>query len=199
MNSKSVVGKKTASILAAGALSIALIGTAVISTPAPAEAKAASASVSHSKFDAHAVQTLNSFYKPALKGQFPNFYGFTVGSTTKQAVIKAIGPAPEPGKDSDAFDVYHAEMGHPGYAVSYKLNKIREMRYFGTNVERQTNIGGISLAMLVHEWGAPNKSATFKAGKQTQKKVTYVRGSFQLEFIFNSPTDLDHINLTDKG
>lgn len=73
------------------------------------------------------------------------------------------------------------------------------MRYFGTNVERQTNIGGISLAMLVHEWGAPNKSATFKTGKQTQKKVTYVRGSFQLEFIFNNPTDLDHINLTHKG
>ena len=83
---------------------------------------------------------MQSFYKPATKGQFPDFNGFTVGVTTKDNVILAMGRAPEPGTDSDAFDVYHAEMGHPGYAISYKLNRIREMRYLGTNVERQSNM-----------------------------------------------------------
>lgn len=152
------------------------------------------ATVSHT----HALQTLNSFYKPALQGQFPGLKGLTVEKSTRKDVYKAIGKPEMPGKDSDAFDVYHAEMGHPGYAISYKLNKIREMRYFGTNVERDDNIGGITVKMLVQQWGAPKSSTVFKSGKTTQKKIIYIRGDYQLEFIFNNNTDLDHINLTSK-
>ncbi|WP_246061869.1 YjgB family protein [Paenibacillus oralis] len=148
---------------------------------------------------AQALKTLNSFYKPALKGQFPGAVAdLTVGVSTRQDVQEKIGKPDSPGKDSDAFDVYNAEMGHPGYTVSYKKDRIREIRYFGTNVERQTNIGGITLQMLVHNWGKPNASKTIKNGKLIQKKIVYNRGDYALSFIFNDNAHLDHINLTVK-
>ncbi|SFF07713.1 protein of unknown function [Paenibacillus catalpae] len=185
--------KKTAiATIAAGTLVLSAAGT----VPSYAAADTTASVDSQTK----ALQTLMSFYKPALQGQFPNFHSFTIGKTTHETVIKTIGKAESPAKDADGFDVYHAEMGHPGYAINYKLGKIREMRYFGTNVERQTNLGGISVRMLVHNWGAPNESVLIKSGKITQKKITYVRGKYQLEFIFNgtSGTGLDHINLVNK-
>lgn len=149
--------------------------------------------------EAQALETLNSFYKPALKGQFPGAVaGLTLGVSTRQDVKDAIGEPESPGEDADAFDVYHATMGSPGYAISYKLNKIREMRYFGTNVERQTNIGGITLEMLKEHWGKPASTSTIKNGKLVQTKVVYTRGDYALSFIFNDAADLDHINLTAK-
>ncbi|OXS59133.1 hypothetical protein B1A99_10880 [Cohnella sp. CIP 111063] len=161
--------------------------------PQPASAAAVSTD------QAQALQTLNSFYKPALKGEFPGaMTGLAIGTGSRQDVRKQIGAPDFPGKHADDFDVYHAEMGHPGYAISYKLNKIREIRYFGTNVERQTNIGGITLKMLVRQWGLPNSSKTIKNGKLVQKKVVYHRGDYALSFIFNDDTHLDHINLTAK-
>ncbi|WP_274648778.1 YjgB family protein [Paenibacillus humicola] len=192
MNYFTAVKKTAIAAVTAGTIALSAAGAV------PSYAAAGTAA----PVDAHmmAFQTLMSFYKPALQGQFPNFYGFTVGSTSHETVIKTIGEAESPAKDADDFDVYHAEMGHPGYAINYKLDKIREMRYFGTNVERQTNIGGISLRMLIQHWGAPNQSVLIKSGKTIQKKITYVRGKFQLEFIFNGTngTGLDHINLTKK-
>ncbi|WP_336772510.1 YjgB family protein [Paenibacillus sp. MMO-58] len=183
------------------AVASVVAGTLALSATGAVPSHAAAAQ-SAASVDAHAkaFETLMSFYKPALNGQFPNFHGFTIGSTTHASVIKAIGEAESPAKDSDDFDVYHAEMGHPGYAISYKLGKIKEMRYFGTNVERQTNLGGISLKMLVQHWGAPNESVLIKSGKTVQKKITYVRGKYQLEFIFDgtSGTNLNHINLVNK-
>ncbi|WP_235439819.1 YjgB family protein [Paenibacillus sp. DMB20] len=146
-----------------------------------------------------ALKTLNSFYKPALKGQFPGAVsGLTIGRSTKQDVIQKIGQPEMPGKDADDFDLYGANMGNPGYAFHYKLGKIREMRYFGTNVERQTNIGGITMNMLKRNWFKPSSTTTFKNGKTTQTKLTYIRGDYKLEFIFNSSTELDHINLAAK-
>ncbi|REE91711.1 uncharacterized protein DUF4309 [Paenibacillus taihuensis] len=186
--------KKTAvAAVVAGTLAL----STVAAVPTYASTTAAAPVDAHTK----AFETLMSFYKPALQGQFPNFHGFTLGSTTHGTVIKALGEAEDPAKDADGFDVYHAEMGHPGYAINYKLNKIREMRYFGTNVERQTNLGGISVRMLVQHWGTPNESVLIKSGKLVQKKITYVRGKYQLEFIFNGTTGtgLDHINLVTKS
>ncbi|SFJ16294.1 protein of unknown function [Paenibacillus sp. UNC496MF] len=185
--------KKTAiAAVAAGTLALSAVGAA----PSYAAAGTAAPVDAHMK----AFETLMSFYKPALQGQFPNFHNFTLGSTTHETVLKTIGEAESPATDADGFDVYHAEMGHPGYAINYKLGKIREMRYFGTNVERQTNLGGITVRMLVQHWGAPNASTLIKSGKTVQKKLTYVRGKYELEFIFNgtSGTGLDHINLVNK-
>jgi hypothetical protein len=198
------IKKATVVLFTAGVLTLGVVGTTNFLSPVNAAvistAKAGSVSTSQaSEYHTMALQTLNSFYKPALKGQFPGLKGLTVEKSTRQDVIKAIGTPEMPGQDSDAFDVYGADMGNPGYAISYKLNKIREMRYFGTNVERQSNIGGITVQMLVQQWGAPHSSTVFKSGKITQKKIVYIRGAYQLEFIFNNNTNLDHINLTQKS
>ncbi|GGH28477.1 YjgB family protein [Paenibacillus segetis] len=143
-----------------------------------------------------ALKTLNSFYKPALKGQFPGSVSdLTIGESTREDVFELMGEPYEQGDDAESFIIYHAEMGHPGYAFLFKLDKIREMRYFGTNVERGTNIGGITKKMLFKNWYAPDSRTTIKNGKVKQTKITYLRGDYKLEFIFNSSTDLDHINL----
>ena len=149
------------------------------------------------------VKTLNSFYKPALKGQFPGAVsGLTVGESTKRDVIQQIGEPSKPGKYPTSFDLYSANMGNPGYAFSYKSkyysNKIQEIRYFGTNVESQTNIGGITMKMVKQNWYAPSSVSKFNNGGITQTKLTYNRGDYKIEFIFNSSTDLDHINLLEK-
>lgn len=195
--------KATVALTIAGALGLGLAGLNNVVLPAEqayaAGKTATTAASTGQSASEQALKTLMSFYKPALKGQFPGAVsGLTVGKSTKQDVIKAIGKPYEAAKDADGFDVYTADMGNPGYAFNYKLNKIREMRYFGTNVERQTNIGGITMKMLKQNWGAPTATSTLKAGKTTQTKLTYVRGAYKLEFIFNSATALDHINLLQK-
>jgi hypothetical protein len=145
---------------------------------------------------AKALKTLNSFYKPALNGRFPgSVSGLKIGVSTRKEVLGKIGQPDQPRRNAAGFDSYTSNMGHPGYAIAYKLNKIREMRYFGTHVERQTNIGGITKKLLIHKWGMPSNSVTIRNGSLVQQKITYYRGKFKLAFIFNSSTNLDHINL----
>lgn len=198
MNLKQPAKKAIVTLTMAGVVGLSAFGANHAVLPLQ-QAEAATAASAEDYAAEHALKTLNSFYKPALKGQFPGAVsGLTIGKSTKQDVYKVIGEPPVPGKDADAFDVYGANMGNPGYAFSYKLNKIREMRYFGTNVERQTNIGGITMKMLKKNWFAPDATTTFKNGKTKQTKLTYHRGEYKLEFIFNSSTELDHINLLKK-
>ncbi|MEC0306927.1 hypothetical protein PAEVO_08510 [Paenibacillus sp. GM2FR] len=198
MNLKQPAKKAIVALTMAGVFGVSAIGVNHAVFPLQ-QAEAATAANAGDYAAEHALKTLNSFYKPALKGQFPGAVsGLTIGKSTKQDVYKAIGEPSVAGKHADAFDVYGANMGNPGYAFSYKLNKIREMRYFGTNVERQTNIGGITMKMLKQNWFAPDATTTFKTGKVKQTKLTYNRGDYKLEFIFNSSTELDHINLLKK-
>ncbi|MEC0205619.1 YjgB family protein [Paenibacillus lautus] len=198
MNLKQPAKKAIVALTMAGVFGVSAIGVNHAVFPLQ-QAEAATAANAGDYAAEHALKTLNSFYKPALKGQFPGAVsGLTIGKSTKQEVYKAIGEPSVAGKHADAFDVYGANMGNPGYAFSYKLNKIREMRYFGTNVERQTNIGGITMKMLQQNWFAPDATTTFKTGKVKQTKLTYNRGDYKLEFIFNSSTELDHINLLKK-
>ncbi len=198
MNLKLPAKKAIVALTMAGVFGVSAIGVNHAVFPLQ-QAEAAQAANTGDYAAKQALKTLNSFYKPALKGQFPGAVsGLTIGRSTKQDVYKAIGEPSVPGKHADAFDVYVANMGNPGYAFSYKLNKIREMRYFGTNVERQTNIGGITMKMLKQNWFAPDATTTFKTGKIKQTKLTYYRGDYKLEFIFNSSTELDHMNLLKK-
>ncbi|MGE7824352.1 YjgB family protein [Paenibacillus sp. NPDC093718] len=198
MNLKHPAKKAIVALTMAGVFGVSAIGVNHAVFPLQ-QAEAATAANAGDYAAKQALKTLNSFYKPALKGQFPGAVsGLTIGKNTKQDVYKAIGEPSVPGKHADAFDVYGANMGNPGYAFSYKLNKIREIRYFGTNVERQTNIGGITMKMLKQNWFAPDATTTFKTGKIKQTKLTYNRGDYKLEFIFNSSTELDHINLLKK-
>ncbi|MDG0811224.1 YjgB family protein [Cohnella rhizosphaerae] len=188
---------KICAAIAAGAVLLGGAGASDIAS-ASAPAQAVEVSAASDETEAMVIKNLMTFYKPALKGQFPDFHAFTIGRTTHQDVVDAIGEPPQQRVDADGWDVYHAEMGHPGYALNYKLNKLREMRYFGTNVERQTNIGGITLHMLYKYWSSPDSGAIIKNGKLMQRKITYVRGDYKMEFIFNNLQgyNLDHINLT---
>ncbi|ANA82152.1 DUF4309 domain-containing protein [Paenibacillus glucanolyticus] len=198
MNMKQPAKKAIVTFTMAGVVGLSALGVNYTVFPIH-QAEAATTASTGNYASEQALQKLNSFYKPALKGQFPgSVSGLTIGKSTKQDVYKTIGEPSLPGKDADAFDLYGANMGNPGYAFSYKLNKIREMRYFGTNVERQTNIGGITMKMLKQNWFAPDATSTFKNGKTTQTKLTYNRGDYKLEFIFNSSTELDHMNLLKK-
>lgn len=151
---------------------------------------------SNTEVTAMVRKTLNSFYKPALNGRFPGSMNkLKIGVSTRQDVTKLIGQPDKPRTNADGFDVFSAEMGHSGYAIAYKLNKIREMRYFGTNIERETNIGGITKKILFGQWGTPSNSIIIRNGTLVQQKVTYNRGNYKLAFIFNTSTNLDHINL----
>ncbi|MDO3411728.1 YjgB family protein [Saccharibacillus sp. CPCC 101409] len=147
-----------------------------------------------------AQQKLNTFYKPALKGHFPDrAEDFVIGQTTRSEVMDAFGSPDVARTSASGFDSYTANMGNPGYSLSYTSgNVLKEIRYFGTNVERQTNIGGITVQMVKKNWYAPTSTTTIKNGKTTQTKLTYKRGDYHIEFIFDSPTKLSHINLV-KG
>ncbi|MFD0710512.1 YjgB family protein [Paenibacillus sp. GCM10027626] len=200
MNVFQPLRKSARYVTIAAVIAVSTAGMSGIAVQADAAAAAAVSKSEDATAKALALKTLNSFYKPALKGQFPgSVEGLTVGVSTRKDVIEKIGEPEEPAKNAGGFDVYHAEMGHPGYAIAYnKSGRISEIRYFGTNVERQTNIGGITLSMLKKHWGAPNATTTIKNGKLVQKKVVYNRGDYVLSFIFNKDNDLDHINLTKK-
>ncbi|NMO95752.1 YjgB family protein [Paenibacillus lemnae] len=196
------ISKSMLIALTAGAVSLSSISLGA--SAYQAEGAALTNGTNYSQADASAAsmaqQKLNSFYKPALKGQFPGAVsGLTVGKSTRQEVYQTIGNPPKPDEGENRFDLYTAHMGNPGYAVSYnKDDVISEIRYFGTNVERQTNIGGITKKMLKQNWYAPSSSETIYAGQKAQSKLTYNRGEYKLEFIFNSSIDLDHINLVER-
>ncbi|EOS58469.1 YjgB family protein [Paenibacillus barengoltzii] len=195
--------KKTAALYIAGAAVLGFIGISNSLPTVSAAPPAKTATATESKASQSVNSFLNSFYKPALKGQFPEdaikpLKAPTLGKTTRQEIIKAIGEPEEAGTGANAFDSYHGSMGQPSLAFSYKSKKLQEMRYFGTGVERQQNLGSITQKILMKQWGMPNSTSTFKTGKLTQKKLVYIRGDYQLEFIFDSSTDLNHINLTYK-
>ncbi|MDR0269507.1 YjgB family protein [Paenibacillus sp.] len=191
------VKKVWAAIAVAGVVGI---GTALANSPVfPAHQVDAAAASQGNYASEHALRTLMSFYKPAMKGQFPGAVdNLTVGKSTRKDVFKTIGDPELPRKNANDYDVYGANMGHPGYAFTYQSDKIHEIRYFGTNIERQTNIGGITMSMVKQHWFAPNSTTTIKNGKTKQTKLTYIRENYKVEFIFNNSTDLDHINLLAK-
>ncbi|SFJ58475.1 protein of unknown function [Paenibacillus sp. UNC496MF] len=194
----------TAACLISGAAILGIVGITNSLTPAYASTQATISTAAPSKAPQTVNSFLNSFYKPALKGQFPEDIGkltkgFTIGKTTRQEVIKIFGQGIQVGTGANAFDVYEGSMGQPGLSFSYKSDKLQEMRYFGTGMERQHNLGGITPNILMKQWGVPNSATTIKAGKTAQKKLVYIRGNYQLEFIFDNNTDLSHVNLTYKG
>ncbi|WP_186670912.1 hypothetical protein [Sporosarcina sp. BP05] len=62
--------------------------------------------------------------------------GFYIGKTSRKHIQDSIGK-PE---ISDSYDHYTGSMGQASYDLSYDSKGIlKEARYFGTNVERQTN------------------------------------------------------------
>lgn len=141
--------KKTmATAVTATVLTGSVLGLGMVSFSAPAQAASQSAAASE-KTNPRAAEILNELYNTAFKGEMPqDIEGLKVNKSTQSDVYNKIG---EPEKKADAgnrFDLYSSNMGNPGYGFSYnKDNTISQIRYFGTGVERQQNLGGITPAV----------------------------------------------------
>lgn len=138
---------------------------------------------------------LTSIDELAPKGQMPYYAkGLKIGVQTKKDVHHKLGnPYPETGQSS--FDLYHAEMGNPGFAFHYDAKgKIDEIRYFGTNVEKETNIGGMTPALLKKQLGSADSVSTIPQTKE--KKYVYRTGDYELEFIVGHDPDISQHELT---
>ncbi|MEW4371369.1 YjgB family protein [Paenibacillus kandeliae] len=201
MNMAKHMQKTGLAILVTGA---ATLGSFAATTAIVPSSSVYAASTSMASSQQSGAALLNTFYKPALKGHFPEANGnpvdkLIVGDTTRASAIAIYGKPTTSRTSASGYDMYHAEMGTPGYALSYNSsNVLKEIRYLGTTVERKQTIGSITMSVLKKNWYAPSSTATITSGGKKQTKLTYNRGDYKLEFIYNSPTDLDHINLLKK-
>ncbi|WP_254109490.1 YjgB family protein [Bacillus pumilus] len=159
--------KTTAFVMTASLATSAFIG---FSPVAPAHAMSKSAV--EQSVPQGPTTALNTIYELAHKGQMPYYAkGFKIGVQTKKDVHHKLGnPYPETGQSS--FDLYHAEMGNPGFAFHYDAKgKIDEIRYFGTNIEKETNIGGMTPSLLKKQLGQADSVSTIP---QTKEKNTCI-------------------------
>lgn len=116
--------------------------------------------------------------------------GIYVGKTTRKEVTDVIG---EP-EEKDTFDHYHGSMGNASYGLAYDGKGIlTEARYFGTNVERQTNLGGITTEDLIEQLGEPDQKREISSTNETN--FIYQVGEFELQFVMKKDGTVDHVNL----
>lgn len=141
-----------------------------------------------------AMDTLYGLIKDAKKGKVYKLTNqFYVGKTTQTDVWNAIGK-PE---RQDAFDRYTGSMGRASYDLRYNNEGVLiEARYLGTNVERQTNLGGITLNDLQEHLGDPDE--TIPLSETDQTSYIYNVDSFQLKFVMSEKDVTDHVNLLVK-
>lgn len=77
---------------------------------------------------------------------------------------------------SGTCDTYHAEMGNPGYHFNYDQDgTLLEVRYLGTNVERQTNLDSITHEVL-ERLGKADAITSIPA--TDQHKYSYETGTY---------------------
>lgn len=182
--------KTTAFVVTASLASFALIGFSPTDSAHAMTKAAVEQSVPQGPKTA-----LNHIYKLAHKGQMPYYAeGLKMGVQTKKDVHHKLGnPYPETAQSS--FDIYHAEMGNPGFAFHYDTKgKIDEIRYFGTNVEKETNIGGMTPSLLKKQLGQADSVSTIPQTKE--KKYVYQTGDYELEFIVGHDPDVNQQELT---
>ncbi|GKW45549.1 DUF4309 domain-containing protein [Planococcus sp. NCCP-2050] len=143
-----------------------------------------------------AIETLKGIVKDAEKGVVYRFAsGFTVGESTREEVYAEIS---KPEEQTGEFDFYHGSMGQASYQIKYDENEVmQEARYFGTNVERQTNLGGITKEDLIKEIGKPEEERAISATGETN--IVYQIGDYELQFILGEDGTADHVNLLKKS
>lgn len=143
-----------------------------------------------------AIETLKGIVKDAEQGMVYRFAsGFTVGESTREEVYAEIA---EPEEQAGEFDFYHGSMGQASYQIKYDENDVmQEARYFGTNVERQTNLGGITKEDLMKEIGKPEEERTISATGETN--IVYHVDDYELQFILGEDGTTDHVNLLKKS
>ncbi|WOV85641.1 DUF4309 domain-containing protein [Sporosarcina jeotgali] len=138
-----------------------------------------------------AINTLNGLVEDGKKGEVYHLNdGFYVGKTTQTEVYNTIGK-PE---RQNTFDRYTGSMGQASYDLRYDENGLLvEARYLGTNVERQTNLGGITSTDLKEQLGEPDEKRTLK--ETHQNSYIYKLGKYEIQFILNEKDQADHVNL----
>ena len=139
-----------------------------------------------------ALDMLKKLTEDANKGKvYRPDQGFIIGKTTRDDVYNTIGESEE--KDN-GYEHYHGSMGNPSVAFKYDgKGTLEEARYFGTNVERQTNLGGITEEDLTEQLGKP--SDIRKIETTGEKNIRYHIGDFELQFIIGKDGTPDHVNL----
>ena len=185
--------KRTVKLLSASVLTGSILGLSPIYSES---AQLSNHPVNHiSQESQQESDTLNQLYHFAFMGKMPyTAKNLTINQNTKEDVRSQFGPPPKLPGDDDAFDYYHAEMGQPGFAFAYhKDGTISEIRYFGTNVERQQNLGSITPKVLKTQLGLPNDIRLVPYTGE----INYVfkTGQYELHFIVGDDQTVDHVNL----
>ena len=142
-----------------------------------------------------ALTTLHEIYNKAFSGEMPyTAMGLKINENTQKEVYETFGSPPEPGTTDETFDYYHAEMGQPGFAFAYNDDKtISQIRYFGTNVERDHNLGSITPKVLGNQLGSADEIRHISSTNEIN--YIYRTGNYELQFIVGENQTVDHINL----
>ena len=142
-----------------------------------------------------AMEVLNELVENAEKGiVYQLSDGFKVGESSRDEIVEAIG---EPQEQLDSFDFYHGSMGNASYQIAYDENEMmKEARYFGTNVERQTNLGGITRDDLLEHIGEPVEERDMPATGETN--IIYHIADYELQFVMAEDGSTDHVNLLER-
>ncbi|WP_088053038.1 YjgB family protein [Virgibacillus dakarensis] len=183
-------------LVGATAFGFALSGAGLSSVAADSSdtsIPASSVSGIHSSItNQEAAEYLNNIYDQAFTGEMPSaVHGLKINKSTKRDVHQKLG---SPQKVKGQFDLYSWNMGNPGYGFSYnKDNTISEIRNFGTGVERQTNLGGITPAVLSEQIGSPDK--ILAVPDTNEMDFVYETGDYELHFVVGSDQTVDHVNL----
>ncbi|MGE7763174.1 YjgB family protein [Peribacillus sp. NPDC097895] len=190
-----MLSKKPASrMISAAILTGSLLGAGASFSTEPVEAASKIDSTSSTAKE-HAVTTLHEIYNKAFSGEMPyTATGLKIKENTQQEVYATFGSPPEPGNADETFDYYHAEMGHPGFAFAYNEDKvISQIRYFGTNVERDHNLGGITPKVLGKQLGSADQIRHIYSTNEIN--YIYKTGDYELQFIVGEDQTVNHINL----
>ncbi|QIW79451.1 YjgB family protein [Bacillus tequilensis] len=189
--------KKAISVLTAAALTGSLSGLGATSFSTPAKAVTQTNTLTENKSQS-AAELVKNLYNTAYTGEMPQqVQGLTVNKSTKSDVHAVLGEPERPSEGDNRFDLYPWNMGQPGYGFSYhKDMTISEIRYFGTGVERQQNLGGVTPEVLWNEIGPANRVLTVPFTDEID--YVYDTGGYELHFVIGKDQTADHVNLKAK-
>ncbi|MEN1969502.1 YjgB family protein [Lentibacillus sp. N15] len=146
-----------------------------------------------------AAENVNSIYDHAYSGEMPSeVHGLKINKSTKEDVHQKLG---DPQEVDGQFDLYHWEMGNSGYGFAYNEdNTIKEIRDFGTGVERQNNLGGVTPAVLNEQFGKAD--AILAVPNTDEMDYVYKTGDYELHFVIGDnpimeghKQTVNHVNL----
>ncbi|MFD2211645.1 YjgB family protein [Virgibacillus halophilus] len=180
-------------LVGATAVGLTLSGAGVTTVSAADDVQGTSVSGVHSSItNQEAAEYVNAIYDSAYSGKMPReAHDLKMNKSSKKAVHERLG---EPQETEGGFDLYGWEMGNAGYGFAYnKDNTISEIRNFGTGVERQKNLGGITPAVLNEQFGSADK--ILAVPQTNEMDYVYNTGKYELHFVVGGDNTADHVNL----